>query len=150
MSLPYLVAPTRGDHIDAHHGRPVIVSALRVRNQVIRSGDSIRCIYPAPELDVMDYYGESEGGNLTGKRSRSRDKVYVLLNAMVWPTLLFVAGFLALFFACILLAQDRLVLDSRLRRSGGMGKESVSLVERESSQSGRPVRDAGIPLQGEV
>ena len=70
------------------------ISSLVYSGGTLRHGDSVLCINPKTGADgVMDISG--------AKRTN-----WLLLNAMFWPTLIFILSFVGLFFLGIRIAHE--------------------------------------------
>ena len=79
------------EHNNNHTGINVI-KLTGLMGLTIKNGSRIRCYY------------RTAGGTylLMWKTSNA-----IVLHAILWPTLLFIAGFVSLFFSCIALQKDR-------------------------------------------
>ena len=92
------------------------VAAIKVENVLIRPGDTVKCLHHTarPQSDSGTAAAADDGQNDTSDADEQDESVVadaVLLNAMLWPTVLFIGGFVGLFFACIQLAHDRQASD---------------------------------------
>ena len=65
-------------------------------SQVLSLGDLLKCYH----------YGPGAGSSVVaGSRGRHQPEGWTVMVAMFWPTLLFVSGFVGLFFSSIILAE---------------------------------------------
>ena len=68
------------------------VKAVKIRNKELISGTKIECYY------------QNSGATYLLKWETSNSAV---LNAILWPTIVFIGGFISLFFSCLALQKEK-------------------------------------------
>ena len=76
------------NHFPSDHDR---TTSVRHDGRTLHVGDRVRCYFLMPNRTMLTI---------------TRTSNWVVLNAILWPSLLFIAGFVGLFFSCVLLQED--------------------------------------------
>ncbi len=73
---------------DCHlaEGSNISISSVFIISQEYQTGETIPCLY-------NPYHA--------GEVLLKRNSIILVLNAMLWPTIMFITGFVGLFFACL-------------------------------------------------